>query len=151
MRAALFGNIAADSEFMGALTETAIFSQWLHSSITDSLHYARWDGGEVDIVFLGSARQKPNWLVEIKWSDQPAKDQSLLDNCASFIKKNDMSPSALVTTRTIDSKINYRGVDFRLRPSSAYAYTVGANILSGKGSSSNPATTPFTATPSDLP
>ena len=49
MRAALFGQIDPNSQHMGALTETAIYSQWQHGNI-DSLYYARWDNGEIDIV-----------------------------------------------------------------------------------------------------
>jgi len=45
MRAALFGNIKTNSEFIGELTETAIYSQWLHSDIIDNLFYARWKRG----------------------------------------------------------------------------------------------------------
>lgn len=132
MRAALFGNLSADSEHVGALTETAIFSQWLHSNHIDNLYYARWDGGEVDIVSVGQSHQKPLWIVEVKWSDRPIDDRSLLDNCASFILKNGMERSALVTTKTKSATLNYRDVQFLFRPGSEYAYTVGANILSNK-------------------
>lgn len=134
MRAALFGNITADSEFMGTLTETAIFSQWLHSDYINNLYYARWDGGEVDIVSVSSSHQKPLWVVEVKWSDRPADDRSLLDNCVSFVKKNGIDQIVLVTTKTKTAELIYRDIRFILQPSSAYAYTVGANILDGKNS-----------------
>ena len=62
MRAALFGQVDADAPEMGALTETAIFSQWQHNE--DSLlYYARWSAGEVDMVSLSSLTQKPAWAV----------------------------------------------------------------------------------------
>jgi hypothetical protein len=44
---------------MESLTETAIFSQWFDSQNIDLLHYARWKTGEVDIVCLDIAEQKP--------------------------------------------------------------------------------------------
>lgn len=133
MRAALFGNIDEDSEHMGALTETAIFSQWLHSTTIDNLYYSRWDKGEVDIVFLNQKSQKPQWIVEVKWSDRPITDKSLLDNCINFIKKSNLqSKSALVTTKSQSCEIQYKDVNFRLRPSSEYTYTVGMNLLSNK-------------------
>ena len=50
MRAALFGRIDGDDVAMGAMTETAIFSQWQHSKT--ELYYARWNSGEIDIVYL---------------------------------------------------------------------------------------------------
>ena len=70
MRAALFGQLNADSEAMGAMTETAIFSQWQHN-MTIELYYARWNSGEIDIVHLKPSSQSPSWAVEVKWSDRP--------------------------------------------------------------------------------
>ncbi|NYT28728.1 MAG: hypothetical protein H0A76_13290 [Candidatus Thiodubiliella endoseptemdiera] len=49
IRAALFGTIKDGDEAMGALVETAVFSQWVHHNYVD-LYYARWGDGEVDIV-----------------------------------------------------------------------------------------------------
>jgi hypothetical protein len=49
---------------MGNLVETDIFSQWQHSDYT--IYYARWDGGEIDIVSLDKATHKPKWIIEIK-------------------------------------------------------------------------------------
>ena len=67
MRSALFAPLSADSDDIGNLVETGIFSQWFHSPDAD-LYYARWKDGEVDIVNL-NANQKPTWAVEVKWSD----------------------------------------------------------------------------------
>lgn len=133
MRSALFGHVDIESESMGNLTETAIYSQWLHSSVIDKLYYARWNTGEVDIVCLDSAKQKPVWIIEVKWSDRPDTAKSLLDHCVTFTEKNSLyDHSALCTTKTIANQFNYRGVDFNLVPSSCYAYTLGSNILKNK-------------------
>lgn len=130
MRAALFGQLEAESPAMGALAETAIFSQWQHSKTVD-LYYARWNSGEIDIVCLDQANQKPHWAVEVKWSDRPYTARAELDNCVEFTKRNPtMLQSMLVTTRTIaDTGVIYKGIDFRFRPASLYAYMLGANIL----------------------
>jgi predicted AAA+ superfamily ATPase len=129
MRAALFGQIEPDSPHMGALTETAIYSQWQHGAI-DSLYYARWDNGEIDIVYLGSL-QKPLWFIEIKWTDRPFTDHKELDNCISFKRKNPslQTNSILVTSKTIDDELVYRDELFTFKPSSLYAYIVGFNSL----------------------
>lgn len=50
IRTALFSPISEEDPAIGAMAETAIFSQWFHSKAI--LHYARWKGGEVDIVQL---------------------------------------------------------------------------------------------------
>ncbi|MDD2775069.1 MAG: ATP-binding protein [Gallionella sp.] len=132
MRAALFGQVEADSPEMGQLTETAIFSQWQHSE-NFTLYYARWKTGEVDIVSLGSETQKPIWAVEVKWSDRPVEDHSQLNNCIEFVRQNpNVRQPIMVTTRTITRDITHREVNFEFHPSSLYAYRLGKNILRAK-------------------
>jgi predicted AAA+ superfamily ATPase len=130
MRAALFGQIEADSEAIGALTETAIYSQWQHGKIAE-LYYARWNTGEIDIVHLSGIEQKPNWAVEVKWSDRPYKSRSELDNCVEFVSRNPkISQPILITSRTVsDPDVSYKGVGFIFRPASLYAYMLGTNLL----------------------
>jgi predicted AAA+ superfamily ATPase len=131
MRSALFGQLDANSEAMGSMTETAIFSQWQHSQVTE-LYYARWKSGEVDIVHLDKVNQLPSWIVEVKWSDRPYRSLSELDNCVEFANKHpNISQPILITSQTIsDTNIQYKGVEFNFCPSSLYAYILGANILS---------------------
>ena len=63
MRAALFGPVDEHHEAMGQLVESAVFSQWLHNAaFVDSLYYARWRNGEVDLVSL-DAQQRPRFAV----------------------------------------------------------------------------------------
>lgn len=130
MRAALFGQLTADSEAMGAMTETAIFSQWQHSKMTE-LYYARWNSGEIDIVCLDTPDQSPFWAVEVKWSDRPYTYLSELDNCVEFVNKNkNIEQPIRVTSRTItDMNVLYKGVRFEFMPSSIYAYELGVNIF----------------------
>jgi uncharacterized protein len=130
MRAALFGQLSPDASAMGALTETAIYSQWQHSQIAE-LYYARWGSGEVDIVHMSGIEQKPSWVVEVKWSDRPYATHSELSNCVEFATKNSsVKQPILVTTKTQTGEVKgYLGVDFVFRPSAVYAYALGANIL----------------------
>lgn len=130
MRAALFGQLDANSKAIGAMTETAIFSQWQHNKIVE-LFYARWNSGEIDIVYLDKVNQTPTWLVEVKWSDRPYKLHSELDNCIDFVAKNPAILQPLtVTSRTIfDPEVMYKGVQFMFQPASLYAYVIGANVL----------------------
>lgn len=130
MRAALFGQINADSEAMGHLTETAIFSQWQHNQNV-ALFYARWNGGEIDIVSLHNTTQAPSWIVEVKWSDRPFKDWSLLRHCVEFAGLHkSLQKEILVTTRTLSGQVAHGDVQFRFLPSSLYAYNLGANMFS---------------------
>lgn len=130
MRAALFGQLDPEAKAMGAMTETAIFSQWQHSRIVE-LYYARWNSGEIDIVNLDRINQSPAWVVEVKWSDRPLSSPSELDNCLEFVKKNPtVSQPIMVTSRTIvNEAFVYKGVHFTFVPASLYAYGLGANLL----------------------
>lgn len=130
MRAALFGQMKADSEAMGALTETAIYSQWKHGRTTQ-LFYARWPTGEIDIVCLDPSDQKPIWAVEVKWSDRPYTAKGELDNCVEFVRLNPkIIQPMLITSKTISYEaLVYQNVQFRFSPSSLYAYTLGKNLL----------------------
>lgn len=130
MRAALFGQLEINSEAMGAMTETAIFSQWQQSQLVE-LYYARWPTGEIDIVHLDQVHQSPSWIVEVKWSDRPPSSTAELDNCIEFVRKNPgVSQPIMVTSRTIrDDLFLYKGVRFEFEPASLYAYTLGANLL----------------------
>lgn len=82
MRCALFTPVNASDEQFGQMVETAIVAQYLHwSTFPYPLHYAAWNGGEVDLIAVNSPG-KPAWAVEIKWSNQfyshPGKLRSLL-------------------------------------------------------------------------
>ena len=85
IRAALFAPVESTDPVMGALVETAIYSQWFHSNT--QLFYARWGGGEVDIVELGP-HQKAEWALEAKWSDRivghPEELPEILEVSAEF-------------------------------------------------------------------
>lgn len=129
MRAALFGRLAAESEQLGHLVETAIFSQWQHSKSV-SLYYARWATGEVDIVSLMKRSLNPDWAVEVKWTDKPFNSPGELNACVEFVERNpDLQQPFLVTTKTATGFRKYRDVDFCFYPSALYAYVLGTNIL----------------------
>ncbi len=130
MRAALFGPVTSDSEAMGALTETAIYAQWLHSDAINHLFYARWKKGEVDIVHLLSSNQKPNWCVEVKWSDLAYTDARKISGVIEFLSRNLPAQGALVTTKSITGKKTIAKHEISFQPSALYAYRLGANIHS---------------------
>lgn len=130
MRAALFGNITSDSEFMGELTETAIYSQWIHSQIIKNLFYARWKKGEVDLVYCSGEQLKPQWFIEIKWSDRVYEHNEMLENCVEFYNNNEFyDESILITTLSKSGTKTYKNIKFDFLPSSLYAYTVSKNLF----------------------
>ncbi len=129
LRSALFSPIKKDDDFIGNMVETAIFSQWQHSQ-DYPLFYARWNTGEVDIVSLNN-KQKPDWCIEIKWSNKFAENPYELKNLKSFCQKHKLT-TTMITTIDIKKTIEFNGVEYNFLPASQYCYTVGKNIIDGK-------------------
>jgi predicted AAA+ superfamily ATPase len=129
MRAALFAPADADSQELGALAETAVFSQYFHDDDAQ-LHYCRWKKGEIDIVRLNAA-QKPVWAVEVKWSDRYATNPRDLSALITFCKSSGLS-QAWATTRTVTSTAEEGEVSIHFIPTSELCYTVGHNIIHGR-------------------
>lgn len=130
MRAALFAPVEYDdSARIGHLAESAIISQWQHSSNFSSLRYARWrNDGEVDIVSLGSD-QRPHWVGEIKWSDAVKnKFSSETKSIRTMIERHSTIGSAFFTTKTYSHDSSFGRVNLNMFPSALYCYTVGRNI-----------------------
>lgn len=129
MRAALFTSLSDTDPALGHLVETAVFSQWLHNDAhIDSLRYARWKRGEVDLVSL-DARQQPRFAVEVKWGDRAFDDPKDIKGILEFARKNKLSRMPLVTTRSRGGIKNMEGIDIEFAPTSLHCYTVGRNTL----------------------
>ncbi len=130
MRAALFGYVEENNEAIGSLAETAIFSQWFHSEDISQLHYARWKGGEVDLVYLDKLDQKPWRCTEIKWSDRVVQNHQEIAGLIKFAKNHQLIEPPLVTTKTTTHQFPIQGVEIMFKPSAEHAYTVGKNRFS---------------------
>lgn len=130
MRAALFGAIDASGEAIGRLAETAVFSQWMHNTaFVDSLCYARWKAGEVDLVSIDPARQKPRFAVEVKWSDRAVEDAREIKGLLQFARLHKLDRRPLVTTLTQHVVKTIDGIEIEFCPCSVHCYTVGKNTL----------------------
>lgn len=131
MRAALFAPSTPESQELGPLAETAVFSQYFHDEGAQLL-YCRWKRGEVDMVRLNAA-QKPVWAVEVKWSDRFVERPSELNALTRFCRKSGLK-TAWVTTREASTTITHDEVDLNFIPTSELCYAVGHNIIHGKRS-----------------
>ena len=127
LRSALFSPIAATSEVMGNMVETAIYAQWFHRHWYTPF-YARWRGGEVDIVGLSKDKLKPAWAVEIKWSNHYAKHPEKLKSLTQFMAKNDLDRS-IVTTIDVTAETQLDDLTLDFMPAALYCYTVGRRTL----------------------
>jgi len=132
LRCALFQPIRETDEEIGNLVETAVFAQWIPRKGVD-ISYANWrvnnkEQGEVDIVGIDVARQKPQWGVEIKWSDRYADYPGELESLLWYMPQNGLK-EAIVTTKTRTEDKQMKEVLLHYIPVSCYAYTVGENTL----------------------
>ena len=126
MRAALFSPIKSDDPVMGALTETAIFSQWFHSPEMSSIHYAGWKNGEVDLVKIDN-RLKPVWAYEIKWSNRYLKKPGELKSLIKFSKDSKLDRVGC-STRSVSGIHKIGNIEISFFPSSLHCYQVGRRI-----------------------
>jgi predicted AAA+ superfamily ATPase len=134
IRAALFGYVGAQDPAMGALAETAVWSQWLHStSMIQSLHYARWRQGradlEVDLVSMDIRTLKPRFAVEIKWSDSAYANWSELRGIREFAGKHALTRRPLVTTLNRSGIGRDGALEIEFMPTSLHCYTIARNLL----------------------
>lgn len=131
LRTALFSPIVETDKETGNMVETAIFSQWMHRENLD-LKYARWkmgrSEGEVDIVLLDSKLFKPQWCVEIKWSNRYVEKPQELNSLIFFCKQNNFK-ATLVTTIDISDNKTIEGINITYVPAAVYAYNIGINTI----------------------
>ncbi|MFN2637541.1 MAG: ATP-binding protein [Gemmatimonadaceae bacterium] len=139
IRTALFSPLDQNDETMGSLAETGIFSQWFH--YRGALSYARWDKGEVDLVYVQGDR-KIAWAVEVKWSDRYVTHPGELKSVIRFASDNRMGGAA-VTTRSLLATRNEQGVTITFIPTALYCYAVGFNLIKAKGQQ-------YTASPTEI-
>lgn len=137
LRCALFQPITATNDKVGDMVETAIYAQWMPRN--NRITYANWkrskkDQGEVDMVGINDGTLKPDWAVEIKWSDEFFKNPSELGSLHSFLDKNNLH-MALVTSVTKEGTVQSMNHELLFIPAACYSYTVGKNTLNLKKSS----------------
>ncbi|MDE0539033.1 MAG: ATP-binding protein [Rhodospirillales bacterium] len=128
LRTSLFGPVNPDDEAMGRLAETALYAQICYSRLRKGLRYARWRNGEVDLVLLDAARQKPEVAVEIKWSDRQADQPEELEQLLHFCKSNRLE-EAYVTTRSKIEMFTTDGIAVRFSPVAYWCYSINKQTM----------------------
>jgi len=132
MRAALFGTVdVSETDKIGHLAESAIFSQWQHAPQFRQLRYARWKNeGEVDVVYLMQDKPKPLWAGEVSWSDDVVSKYGVATRSLSTLIRNHKKTiqTAFLTTRTLTTAAQIEGIRVSIWPTALYCYFVGRNI-----------------------
>ena len=124
MRAALFGPLEPDAAAMGALAETALVAQYLHAPVFRELCFARWNKGEVDLVRVDPATQRPTWGLEVKWSDTAHQSGNAWNKLTAFATRTGLS-TVFMTSRTVSTSQDVGGIRRVVRPLSMLCYEVG--------------------------
>jgi predicted AAA+ superfamily ATPase len=132
LRCALFQPISESDEQIGNMVETAVYAQWIPRLGVD-VAYANWRQtktvkGEVDLVGIDTAKQKPNWAVEIKWSDRYANKPLELSSLLYFMSQNKLR-NAIVTSKTLTLYHEINEGVLQFIPVACYAYLVGKNTI----------------------
>jgi hypothetical protein len=125
LRSALFGPISNDDDQIGGMVETAVFAQHYRPSeyVNDTDHYARWGGGEVDLVSRPHPAEKPNIAVEIKWSNRIMKTSDPIKNLVYFSKRNKIKEPILLT-KAVEGQLLNQDVLIKVYPAAIYCYIV---------------------------
>lgn len=132
LRCALFQPLKEADDEMGEMVETTVFAQWTPRS-ESKISYANWkngrkDQGEVDIVGINPVKLKPEWAVEVKWTDRYYENPGELLSLKSYMERNEME-SAIVTTKTIKGRKEMPFGMLQFIPVACYAYNVAKNTL----------------------
>jgi predicted AAA+ superfamily ATPase len=134
LRSALFQPIMASDEEIGNMVETTIFAQWIQRE-NNNIYYSNWKQnrkmGEVDMIGLNVAKQKPEWAVEIKWSDRYFEHAGELKSLLSFMEANRLS-RAIVTSIEKMGIREMQTVTLQFIPASICAYIIGKNTIDQK-------------------
>lgn len=132
LRCALFMPITEHDQEIGNMVETALFAQMFPRN-SSNLRYANWkqgrSEGEVDMVGLSPAKQKPNWAVEIKWTNKFFFKPDELKSLSVFMDTNKLSNSLVTTMTEIGFKEVKENHILCFIPAACYAYVVGKNTI----------------------
>lgn len=127
--AALFGSLKETDTSFGHLAETAILSHWMQLDKTaQQTYYARWKGGEVDLVSLRQGTSKPQAAVEIKWSDLASSDKRIIAGALEFCS-NQKLPRLWVTSKTVNEKQAINKIEVLFKPTSVCCLQWGQRIV----------------------
>ncbi len=130
LRTALFSAVSTGEIALGKMIETAIFSQWEHSSLKRNLYYARWNKGEIDMVNLNRLNQ-PEWAAELKTSNSAYTNPKELNKYMSFCATNKIK-ELIISTKNVFEVVNVDGISVYYIPSAIYCYMIGRNLIERK-------------------
>ncbi|MDE5786359.1 MAG: ATP-binding protein [Duncaniella sp.] len=128
--AAVFSPLSQTDAAFNHLVETAVFCQLAWN--TRDLFYANWKKGrthgEVDFVRLDILSQKPDRIVEIKWSDRYYSRPADLKSLLTFMETNNLR-QAVVTSVSDTGVKDMECGRLHFVPTALYAYVKGIDVV----------------------
>lgn len=128
IRAALFGPVGPDDAQIGSIVESAYIGQLDQSPPVDSLHYARWAKGEVDLVRLTAGGRQVSTATEIKWSDRSLDRPEDLGALVAFCERNGLGEGR-VLTRAASGTTRIGGTTLVFEPVAAASYAAARDSV----------------------
>lgn len=137
MRAGLAGPAAINDEAMGRLAETAVISQFMHSSTFQRLYYAFWKKGRkhmsVSLVEMPPKGNTPVKCIELDWSNRAiARPHDVLGDMLEFLDVNRPSTPSKALTRNMSGKRFIGEHEVGFMPVAVWCYAVGQVLLTGQ-------------------
>jgi len=127
--AALFGQLTDSDASFGHLAETAILSHWMQlDKAAQQTCYARWKGGEVDLVSLKQGGSDPRAVIEIKWSDLAVSDKRNIAGALEFCTTQQLS-KLWVTSKTTSEVKTIDDIEVVFKPTSLCCLQWGQRIV----------------------
>lgn len=136
MRAGLAGPVAINDEAMGRLAETAVISQFMHSSTFQRLFYAFWKKGRkhmsVSLVEMPPKGDVPVKCIELDWSNRAiAKPHEVLGDMLEFLNQNKPTTPSKALTRNMSGKRFIGEHEIGFMPVAVWCFAVGQVLLTG--------------------
>ena len=128
IRAALFGPAGPDDAQIGSIVESAYLGQLSQNPPVDSLHYARWAKGEVDLVRLAGGGRRVSAATEVKWSDRPFDRPEELGALVAFCERNRLGEGH-VLTRAARGRTRIGGTTLVFEPVAAASYAAAVESV----------------------
>ncbi len=137
MRSGLAGPVAARSEAMARLAETAVISQFMHAPTFHRLFYAFWKKGRkhrrVSLVEMPPEGNTPVKCIELDWSNASVvRPLEVLSDMVAFLDANHPSTPSKVLTRNMSGKRFLGAHEIGFMPVSVWCYAVGQVLLTGQ-------------------
>ena len=129
LRASMFQPVSsADDIYLGYAVETAISAQLGIDASRHVWRYANWKHGktqgEIDFVRMNDGTQKPDKILEVKWSDGPFDHPAELREATSFVERNGLK-TLFVSSRTQQGIKRFGDTELVFIPTALLAYRLG--------------------------